>query len=58
VNQAALPAHYREAGEAENDLKPTPGLVATESADPEARSDMEKVNEHWRRRKIAARRRR
>ena len=50
---SALPAHYRDAGEAtgsDGDLRPTPGIAATEHGDPGVRSDMERINEHWRRR--------
>jgi hypothetical protein len=55
MNDRALPAHYREAGNGagDDDLRPTPGIVTeTESGDPATRSDMQRVREHCRRRGI------
>jgi len=57
ADDRALPAHYRdvEKRDQDEDARPTPGVTATECADPHVRADMQAVAEHKRRR---ARRRR
>jgi hypothetical protein len=49
-DSSALPAHYAEAEGPPEDFRPTPGLEATELADPATAEDMRRVNEHNRRR--------
>ncbi len=50
IDANALPAHYAEAKGPPEDLRPTPGIEASECADPGVADDMRRVNEHWRRR--------
>jgi hypothetical protein len=50
IDARALPAHYAEPAGPDEDLRPTPGIEASEHGDPALADDMRAVNEHWRRR--------